>query len=57
MSRPRSHKEARNPKGRAGEPISLAPLTFDEAIAGLAQVKMQESEKKKPKAKPKKGSG
>jgi hypothetical protein len=44
-----------NPKGRAGEPISLAPLTFEEAVAGLAQVKMPEPEKTKPKAKPHKG--
>jgi hypothetical protein len=47
----------RNPKGRKGEPISLSPLTFDEALSGLAQVKPPEPEKKKPKAKPKKGSG
>jgi len=44
-----------NPKGRAGEPISLHPLSFEEAVAGLAQVKPLE--KKEPKAKPKKGNG
>jgi hypothetical protein len=47
-------KKNPNPKGRAGEPISLAPLSFEEAIAGLAQVKPPEPEKKKPKAAPKK---
>jgi hypothetical protein len=50
-------KEPTNPKGRAGEPISLHPLSFEEAVSGLAQVKMPETEKKKPKAAPKKGKG
>jgi hypothetical protein len=50
-------KQIPNPKGRQGEPISLAPLTFEEAVAGLAQVKPLEREKEKPKAKPKKGKG
>jgi hypothetical protein len=50
-------KHVPNPKGREGEPVSLAPLSFDEAISGLAQVKPPEREKKKPKAKPKKGKG
>jgi hypothetical protein len=48
-------KRITNPKGRAGEPISLLPLSFDEAVAGLAQVKPPT--KQKPTAKPKKGSG
>jgi len=46
-----------NPAGKEGAPVSLHPLTFDEAVAGLAQVKPPEQEKQKPKAKPKKGSG
>jgi len=46
-----------NPAGKEGLPVSLHPLTFDEAVAGLAQVKMPESEKEKPKAKPKKANG
>lgn len=50
-------KKTPNPKGRAGEPISLHPLSFEDAVAGLAQVKPPEPENKKPKAKPKKGSG
>jgi hypothetical protein len=50
-------KEVPNPKGRAGEPISLHPLSFKEAVSGLAQVRMPEPEKKKPKATPKKGKG
>jgi len=41
----------RNPKGRTGEPISLSPLTFEEAVSGLAQIKAPESKRKKPKAK------
>lgn len=54
--KPRPKREgARNPHGRAGEPVSLAPLNFDEAVSGLAQVKMPEAENKKPKAAPKKG--
>ena len=36
-------------------PVSLHPLSFSEAIAGLAQVKPLE--KKEPKAKPKKAKG
>jgi len=47
-------KEAPNPKGRAGEPVSLHPLSFDDALSGLSQVRMPEREKKKPKAKRKK---
>jgi hypothetical protein len=47
-------KEIPNPKGRAGEPISLRPLSFEEAVLGLAQVKLPEHEKKKPEAKPRK---
>jgi hypothetical protein len=42
-----------NPAGKAGSPVSLYPLSFEEAVAGLAQVKMPEKEK--PKAKPAKG--
>lgn len=45
-------KRIPNPKGREGEPISLAPLSLEEAVSGLAQVKMPERGKKKPKAKP-----
>jgi len=44
-------KETPNPKGRAGEPVSLHPLSFDEAVEGLAQTKPPDPEKKKPKAK------
>jgi hypothetical protein len=47
-------KRNTNPKGRAGEPISLLPLSFDEAVSGLAQVKPPKKEK--PKAKPKKAN-
>jgi hypothetical protein len=42
-----------NPAGKAGIPVSLYPLSFDEAVAGLAQTKMPDS--KKPPAKPTKG--
>jgi hypothetical protein len=45
----------RNPAGREGQPVSLYPLSFTEAVAGLAQVKMPEPDSKKPKANPKKG--
>jgi hypothetical protein len=50
-----SRRNPRNPEGRNGQPISLHPLTFDEAIAGFAQVKPPQHPKEKPKAKPKKG--
>jgi hypothetical protein len=52
-----SKKHIPNPAGKAGHPVSLHPLSFDEAVAGLAQVKMPEPEKEKPKATPKKGNG
>jgi len=45
----------RNPAGKAGHPVSLYPLSFEEAVSGLAQVKMPETDSKKPKAKPEKG--
>jgi len=48
-------KKSPNPAGKAGNPVSLHPLSFDEAIAGLAQVRPPEKEK--PKATPKKGNG
>jgi hypothetical protein len=44
-----------NPAGKEGLPVSLDPLSFDEAMSGLAQVKMPEKEK--PQVKPKKGNG
>jgi len=48
-----SKKSNPNPAGKTGQPISLHPLSFDEAVAGLAQVKPLESEKKKTKPKTK----
>ena len=45
-----------NPAGKEGVPVSLYPLSFDEAVTGLAQTKMPEP-KEKPKATPKKGNG
>jgi hypothetical protein len=35
-----------NPAGKEGQPVSLYPLSFKEAMAGLAQVKPPD--KKKP---------
>jgi hypothetical protein len=49
MKPSKKREVARNPAGRAGAPVSLYPLTFKEAVAGLAQVKMPEPDKKKPK--------
>lgn len=49
------NKHNPNPAGRDGVPVSLRPLSFDEAVAGLAQVKPPE--KKKPQAAPKKANG
>jgi hypothetical protein len=37
-----------NPAGKEGTPVSLYPLSFKEAVAGLAQVQMP---KDKPEAK------
>lgn len=45
------HVEVPNPAGKAGIPVSLYPLSFDEAMTGLAQTKIPESEKKSPKRK------
>ena len=53
MGRKGEKKSVPNPAGKAGLPVSLYPLSFTEAVAGLAQVKMPEKEK--PKAKPQKG--
>jgi hypothetical protein len=50
-------KRITNPRGREGDRVSFCPLNFDEAVSGLAQVKPPESNKKKPKAEPKKGKG
>jgi hypothetical protein len=41
-----------NPAGKRGMPVSLYPLSFNEAVSGLAQVQMPERGKVKPKAKP-----
>ena len=49
-------RDVPNPAGKTGVPISLHPLSFDEAVAGLAQVKPPEPEKEKPKAKLAKGN-
>ena len=46
-----------NPSGKAGNPVSLYPLSFQDAVVGLAQVRMPETGKKKPSAKPKKANG
>jgi hypothetical protein len=46
-------KNVPNPAGKRGLPVSLYPLSFKEAVSGLAQVQMPEKEK--PKAKPAKG--
>jgi len=42
-----------NPAGKVGHPVSLYPLSFTEAVSGLAQVKMSASDK--PKGTRKKG--
>jgi hypothetical protein len=51
----KKQREVPNPAGKAGAPVSLHPLSFDEAVAGLAQTKPPEREK--PKAEPKKANG
>jgi hypothetical protein len=48
-------KNIPNPAGKAGHPVSLYPLSFAEAVAGLSQVKMPEQAKEKPKTATKKG--
>jgi hypothetical protein len=49
-----SRKHNPNPAGKEGVPVSLYPLSFDEAVSGLAQTKMPgpKPDSKKPKAKP-----
>ena len=51
----KKRRKVPNPAGKEGHPVSLYPLSFDEAVAGLAQTKMPEP-KEKPKATPKKGN-
>jgi hypothetical protein len=46
---PKKHNP--NPAGKEGQPVSLYPLSFKEAVAGLAQVKMPEKEPSKDKPK------
>jgi hypothetical protein len=49
-------RKPRNPAGRRGAPLSLHPLSFDDAVTALAQVQMPaKSKRKKRKAKPAKG--
>jgi hypothetical protein len=46
----------RNPSGRRGAPLSLHPLSFDDAVTALAQIQMPaKSKRKKRKANPPKG--
>jgi hypothetical protein len=52
---PNKRREVPNPAGKHGAPVSLYPLSFKEAVSGLAQVRMPEPDSKKPKAKPTKG--
>jgi len=59
MKRPKNSRTLRtkrntNPAGKAGFPVSLYPLSFEEAVSGLARVKMPETDKKRPKANSKK---
>jgi hypothetical protein len=49
MKNRKKQTKPRNPAGREGLPVSLYPLKFKEAVAGLAQVKMPEKEKPAPK--------
>jgi hypothetical protein len=55
MNRRRQKADTPNPSGKAGHPVSLHPLSLEEAITGLAQVKMPKPDSKKPKAKSAKG--
>jgi hypothetical protein len=54
MAKVRKVSANRNPAGKEGAPVSLYPLSFEEAVSGLAQTKMPEPDSKKP-AKPAKG--
>lgn len=51
----KKQRKVPNPEGKRGLPVSLYPLSFDEAMGGLAQTKMPEPNSKKPPAKPAKG--
>jgi hypothetical protein len=58
QAKPRRRAKAsanRNPAGKQSAPVSLFPLSFEEAMSGLAQVRMPSPDSKKPKAKPAKG--
>ena len=47
MKSMKKHTKVRNPAGREGMPVSLYPLTFVDAVSGLAQVKMPAKDKQK----------
>lgn len=47
-------KKPKNPTGRRGQPVSLHPLSFNDAVTALAQVKPLEPKQEQPKAKSKK---
>jgi hypothetical protein len=55
--RARKRVKVPNPAGKAGQPVSLYPLSFKEAVSGLAQVKMPEPIKRAPKSKTVKRNG
>jgi hypothetical protein len=39
-------KETANPKGKHGKPITLAPMTFDEAVRKMLSTQPPKSEEK-----------
>jgi len=49
MAGKRKTSKVPNPAGKEGIPVSLYPLSFDEAVTGLAQTKMPEPDSKKPR--------
>ena len=54
MSKQSSENRTPNRKGREGKPISLAPMTFDEAVRKMLATQPPKSEEKaaRPQKKP-----
>ena len=48
-------RKPRNPAGRRGAPVSLYPLSFEDAVTGLAQVQMPAKPKRRAQSQGRQG--
>jgi hypothetical protein len=49
QTKAKTARTARNQAGKRGLPVSLYPMSLEEALSGFAQVKMPENIKRRPK--------